>query len=94
VVRRFLVAWDKTINHIYGPEFEQVVLWFGKQNGLEPDVSRMASKYFGTKEDRAVTPIRSMDVAHKQALEFGFIKEPLTEAQMKELVDIVYQPKS
>jgi hypothetical protein len=67
VVRRFLVAWDKTTSHIYGPEFEQVVLWFGKQNGLEPDVSRMASKYLGTKEDRAETPIKSMDVASRRS---------------------------
>jgi len=94
VVRRFLAAWDKTTNYIYGPDFDQIVQWFGKQNGLEPDVSRMASKYFGTKEDRAVMPIKHLDVAHKQALEFGFIKEPLTDAQLKELVDIVYEPKS
>ena len=94
VVRRFLVAWDKTTSYIYGPAFDEVALWFGKQNGLEPDVSRMASKYFGTNEDRAVMPIKHLDVAHKQALEFGFIKEPLTEAQLKQLVDIVYEPKS
>ena len=28
----------------------------------------------------------------RQTLEFGFIKEPLTPAQMKELVEIVYDP--
>jgi len=92
VVRRFMIAWHKTTEYIYGPNFDETVLWFGKQNGLDPEVSRMASKYFGAKEDRAVMPIRGLDIAHKQAVEFGFIKEPLSDAQLKELVDIVYDP--
>jgi len=92
VVRRFLIAWNKAIEYVYGPHHDEVVLWFGEQNHLEPDVSRMAAKYFGTKEDRAVMPIRHLDIAHNQALEFGFIKQPLTDAQMKELVDVVYDP--
>jgi len=92
VVRRFMIAWHKATEYVYGPNFDEVVVWFGKQNGIDADTARMASKFFGTKENRAVTPIKAMDVAHKQALEFGFIKEPLTEAQLKELVDIVYDP--
>jgi len=92
VVRRFMIAWHKATEYVYGPNFDEVVVWFGKQNGIDADTARMASKFFGTKENRAVMPIKAMDVAHKQALEFGFIKEPLTEAQLKELVDIVYDP--
>ena len=92
VVRRFMIAWHKATEYIYGPDFDATVQWFAKQNQIDADTARMASKFFGAKQDRAVTPIKAFDVAHKQALEFGFIKEPLTDAQLKELVDIVYDP--
>ena len=43
-------------------------------------------------EDHTVTPIGQLDRLIALAIEYGFIKEPLTEEQKKGLVTIVYDP--
>jgi NitT/TauT family transport system substrate-binding protein len=89
VVRRFQTATQKALDHIYGPEFDSVVQWFAKLNEQDVDAIRKVAPMFGSKQQRALTPIERFDEAVNQAVEFELIKEKLTPAQAKEIVDIV-----
>jgi len=44
---------------------------------------------FGSKGQRTLVPIQRFDEAVNQAVEFGLIKEKLTEAQTKELLTVI-----
>ncbi|HEY5608977.1 MAG TPA: ABC transporter substrate-binding protein [Alphaproteobacteria bacterium] len=92
VVRRYLIAYAKSVDYVYGPKHDDAVKWFADENKMDMAVTRAATKYFGTKADHALTPIKDLKAAMDQALEFGMIKEALTPAQLKDLVDIVYDP--
>ena len=89
VVRRFQVATQKALDLIYGPKQDEAVQWFAKVNDMDVDAIRRIAPMFGTKEQRALTPIQNFAGAVAQAVEFGLIKEPLTDAQLKEFVDLV-----
>jgi hypothetical protein len=47
---------------------------------------------FTALQDVAFAPVGNIAGEAKLALEYDFIKEPLTEAQLKKLVDVVYAP--
>jgi NitT/TauT family transport system substrate-binding protein len=89
VVRRYQVATQKALDHIYGPAFDATVEWFAKINDQDPDAIRAVAKMFGSKEQRALAPLQRVEEAVNQAVEFELIKEKLTEAQMKELFAVV-----
>ena len=90
-LKRFTIAYLKSVDYVYGANREAAVKQFATENQMDFAVADDAVRYFG-KDKHAVAPIRGLDVAVKQAIQFGLIKEPLTEAQVKELVDIVYDP--
>ena len=89
VVRRFQVATQKALDHIYGTEFDATVQWFAKLNDQDVDAIRRVAKMFGSKGQRTLVPIQRFDEAVNQAVEFGLIKEKLTEAQTKELLTVI-----
>ena len=89
VVRRFNIATQKALDDMHGPKHDEVVAWFAKENGSDPAVMRDASRMFGSKQQRLLAPIERFDEAVNQAVEFNLIKEKLTPAQVKEIVDIV-----
>jgi len=91
VVRRYQIAYQKSVDAIYA-DFEGALSRFAAANKLDPADVRQASRYFGDKATHALAPLKNLDEAIRQTMEFGLIKEPLTEAQKKELVDIVYDP--
>lgn len=91
VVRRYQVAYQKSVDAVYA-DLDGALKQFAEDNKLEFETLKQASKYFGDNESHLIAPLKNFDEAVKQALEFGLIKEPLTEAQKKELVDIVYDP--
>lgn len=91
VVRRYQIAYQKSVDAIYA-NLDGALKRFAEDNKLEPETVREASRYFGDKATHLIAPLKSLDEAVKQAVEFGLINEPLTEAQKKELVDIVYDP--
>ena len=93
VVRRFQIAYDKALKFTYGPEGGEALKLFADLNQMDITTAQEVVKYFGTLEANELTPIRGFDDAVGQTVEFGLIKEPLTAAQKKELIDIVYDPK-
>jgi ABC-type nitrate/sulfonate/bicarbonate transport system substrate-binding protein len=90
-VRRYQIAYQKSVDSIYA-DLEGALKRFAEENKLEIETVRQASQYFGDKATHLIAPLKNFDEAVRQTLEFGLISEPLTEAQKKELVDIVYDP--
>jgi hypothetical protein len=50
------------------------------------------TREFSPREMFAVDRLRGVDQVMQQAIESKFIDKPLTDAQMRELIDFVYQP--
>jgi len=92
LVRRFLVAYQKAIDYVYGPHLDEALEMFASANNMSVAEAKEALNYFGDKKSHDMAPIENFDEAINQTVEFGLIKEKLTAAQVKELVDIVYDP--
>jgi hypothetical protein len=77
---------------MYQGHMEEAAKILAEDSKIDIAAAREGAKFF-KKENHAMVPIHGLDKAVAQAVESGMIKEPLTPAQMKELVDIVYEPK-
>ena len=64
---------------------------FAKKWDIDPEDAKHAPE-FGSLDDSLFAPVKRLDVILAMAKEYDFIKEPLTEAQKKALIDIVYDP--
>jgi len=64
---------------------------FAKHWNLDVEDSKRASEFIKI-EDAAYAPIGDLDGIIRLAIAYDFIKEPLTEAQKKDLIDILYDP--
>lgn len=93
VVRRYQIAYEKAVDTVYA-DLDTALKRFAEDSKLEFETVRQASRYFGDKEKHLIAPIKNFDEAVRQTLEFGFIGEPPTEAQKKEMIDIVYDPSA
>jgi NitT/TauT family transport system substrate-binding protein len=65
---------------------------FAEKWQLDPEDAKQALEY-NRLEDVVLQPIGNLDLILALAKEYDFIKEPLTDEQKKNLVDIVYDPK-
>jgi NitT/TauT family transport system substrate-binding protein len=70
---------------------EKAVARFAEHWKIDLDGARQVGEYFKL-EDVSFTPVGDLDALVRMALEYGFIKEPLTEAQKQGLVSVVYAP--
>lgn len=90
LVRRYLVAHRKAVDWVYRGNPDAALKQFAEENKIDIEVARDSTKYFGYETNNAA--IRGLDTAVKQAVAFKLIDAPLTDAQKKELVDVVYDP--
>ena len=91
--RKFMMGYHRALEWMYGPGKAEATERFAKMNNLEIEIARDAVAFY-TKEDIGLTPVRGLDKAVALAVQHNMIKEPLTAAQQKELVDIVYDPEA
>lgn len=70
---------------------ERALARFAAHWKIDPEDVRQVSEYFRL-ADVTFTPIGDLDGIIRLALEYGFIKEPLTDRQKQGLVTIVYEP--
>ena len=89
LVLRFITAYQKAVDFVYGPSMNEALAMFAEANKMELAEAREAVKFFGDKKAHDLAPVERFEDAVNQAVEFGLIKEKLTDAQVKELVQIV-----
>ncbi len=91
VARRFLMAYEETINWAYSSD--EVLKPFAEMNKVTMAQAKQARDQFYPKSTLRLAPIGGLEATMKEAIEFKRIREPMTKQQMDEMIDIVYQPK-
>lgn len=61
---------------------------------VDKSVAEQVRDEFITKKAHRFAPIGDLDVTIKQAIQFKRLKKPLTKAQIEDMVQIVYKPKT
>ena len=90
VIRRVVKAYDTALQWMYGKPAESDALYakFAEIDIADATETRKLYSY----EIHQVAKLRSLDLVMQQAIESKFIANPLTEAELKELIDLVYVP--
>ena len=91
IARRFMVAHMQTVDWVYKNP-DEVAQIYAKAFHVDPEIPKQAMKFFSVAR-HAPAPVQGLDVSVRQAVEQKFIEKPLTPEQMKQLVDIVYDPR-
>jgi len=87
---RFFKAYQKTLDWAYSDP--KALEYFAADNKVTLDQARRARDDFYPKRSLALAPISNFDLTIKQAIALKRLRVPLTSAQVKELIDIVYDP--
>jgi NitT/TauT family transport system substrate-binding protein len=92
LVRRYLVAHFKAVDWVYRGNTDAAIKQFAEDNKMPVDVARDSLKYY-KHEYHAPLPIHGLETANRQAVAYKMIDQPLTPAQLAELVEVVYDPR-
>jgi hypothetical protein len=65
---------------------------FAAMNKISVDVARDSLK-FHPRKGVALSPVEGMEFQAQKAVEFGFLKKPLTKQELDDLVELSYLPK-
>jgi NitT/TauT family transport system substrate-binding protein len=90
LVERFMKAYVKALDWMYDKPEESAAA-FAKFNDISIEDARETVKFY-PRANLAVAPVSGMDKNVEQAIENKFIDKPLTAAQVKELIDVVFDP--
>jgi NitT/TauT family transport system substrate-binding protein len=92
LVERFMRGYVKALDWMYANR-DKAIERYATENKVEPKIARIAvEKFYGNKKAFLPAPILGVDRSMKEAVEAKQLAKPLTEAQLKELIDIVYKP--
>ena len=91
VAERFMRAYQKALDWMYDSPAESTAA-FAKFNDIDVADAIETLKFY-PRANAAIAPIVGIDQNVAQAIENKFIEKPLTADQVKELVQIVYDPK-
>jgi ABC-type nitrate/sulfonate/bicarbonate transport system substrate-binding protein len=91
VATKFLEVLDRCIDWAYANKAESAKM-YGALNKIEPAIAEKGLTFY-KRETLAFGPISGMSDVVRQAVDAKFIDKPLTQDQIKDLVDIVYTPK-
>ena len=90
VVRRIMKSYDTALQWMYGKPDESTAL-YAKFADIDLADARETLKFYSY-EAHHVAKVKNLDLVMQQAIESKFIDKPLSQAQLKELIDIVYDP--
>jgi NitT/TauT family transport system substrate-binding protein len=91
LIRRYLVAHFKAVDFVYHKGTEAAIKQFAADNKMDLAVARESLKYYKP-EYHTPLPIHGLETANRQAVAYKMIDKPLTPDQLKELVEVVYDP--
>jgi NitT/TauT family transport system substrate-binding protein len=91
VATKFMTVLDNCIDWAYA-NIDEATKMYATLNKVSPDVARQSIEFYN-RETLAFAPIKGFDESIQQAIEGKFIDAPPTEAQIKDMMDIVYSKK-
>jgi hypothetical protein len=86
-----MTVLDNCIDWMYANRDEATKM-YAALNKISPEVARQSIEFYD-RETLAFAPIKGFDESVRQAIEGKFIDSPPTEAQIKNMIDIVYSKK-
>jgi len=87
---RFFRAYQKTLDWAY--QDPKALEYFAEDMKVSVDQAKRAREQFYPKAALALAPISGIDLTVKQAIDLKRLQAPLTPQQVKELIDIVFDP--
>ena len=92
LVERFMRGYAKGLDWMYA-NHDAAIARYATENKVDPKIARIAvEKFYGDKKAFAIAPILGVERSMKEAVAAKHLAQPLSDAQLKELIDIVYQP--
>jgi|SRR5579863_4327773 len=91
VLVRFFRAYQKVLDWAYSEP--KALEDFAADNKVSIDQARRARDEFYPKAALELAPVSNLDLTVKQAIDLKRLSAPLTPEQVKELIDIVYDPR-
>ncbi|MDA1323898.1 MAG: ABC transporter substrate-binding protein [Proteobacteria bacterium] len=92
VAKKFLKVYWELYNWAYANPKQSTAL-VAKAWKIDPNTIGVAPDYIAQKY-MTPAPVRGIDKLNQLAVKHKFIKKPLSKKQLKELIDIVYDPRS
>jgi NitT/TauT family transport system substrate-binding protein len=86
VYRRFMAAYRETFRWMY--ESDEPLKVYADFAGVSVDIARRIRSEFDPKEMMDPDRIEAMDDLMQDAIRFKYIAAPLTQAQLKELIQV------
>jgi NitT/TauT family transport system substrate-binding protein len=91
VAERFMRAYMNTVDWMYDNP-EKAIQNFAEFNEIDLDIAREAFDFY-PKSSLLSVPVRGMEVTMEQAIDFDALNAPLSQEQLNELLDYVYDPR-
>jgi NitT/TauT family transport system substrate-binding protein len=86
---KFSRAYAESLDWVYS--HPQAIQWFADGQHISPDVAKEAVEEFYPRADLQPYEIKGLDLSLQQALEYKFISHPMTPADLKGMIDILYK---
>lgn len=90
VLTRLIRARTNAIRWMFDNRDESAKI-FAEVNKIEPRLAPQVFEYF-TLDNMAPAPIKGLESSLEDALRYKFLRDPLTDAQVKKLVELVFAP--
>lgn len=91
VAMRFMRAYMRTVDWMYENR-DTAIERFAAFNDIELSIAREAADFY-PKHTLLSLPVKGMDQTIQDAIDQGALREPLTEDELNELMDFVYDPR-
>jgi NitT/TauT family transport system substrate-binding protein len=91
LARKYMMGFAQGIDWAYANQDQSVPRFAKAMGDVTPEMAKEAIQFY-PKEALKIAPIQGVDKMVALSVQYNFLKEPLTEAQLKELIDIVYTP--
>ena len=83
-LKRFLAAYDETLDWMYGGGDAPIEV-FSKLYNVKPDEMRQARKEYYTRQSMDIRRVGGLEQSMADAVAYKFIPQPLTKAQVDDL---------
>jgi len=91
VAKRFMRAYMNTVDWMYDNK-DEAIERFAEFNDIELEIAKEAAEFY-PKEALLSVPVKGLDKTIREAMEHDALREPLSEEQIDELLDYVYDPR-
>lgn len=84
-------AYMNTVDWMYDNK-DEAIERFAEFNDIELEIAKEAAEFY-PKEALLSVPVKGLDKTIQEAMEHDALREPLSEEQIDELLDYVYDPR-